>query len=160
ISICLAVILAAPPDQAVEPSQDAPAPQSSAAQPGNAAKKPKKKKKTPKETDPAPDEAVDSESIEKGSGVRFVWKQHPSLRFGDVARVDFEAKLQEDGHSSYGPVKGLDPWELHRNRIGIQGNLFKHIEYEVERELTERELVERDVLLGLTPASAWKDVNV
>jgi phosphate-selective porin OprO and OprP len=157
IAICLATLLAAPPDPATGPSASSP----DAAQQSSAdAKQKKKKKKAPRETDPAPDEQVDPESIEKGGGVRFVWKQHPSLRFGDVARVDFEAKLQEDGHSSYGPVKGLETWEFHRNRIGIQGNLFKHIEYEVERELTENELVERDVLLGLTRSSQWKDVNV
>jgi phosphate-selective porin OprO and OprP len=157
IALCLAAMLAAP---AQEPVPDQPAPAANAKKSAGEKKAKKKKKKTPKETEPAPDEAVDPDTIEKGSGVRFVWKQHPSLRFGDVARVDFEAKLQEDGHSSYGPVKGLDPWEFHRNRIGIQGNLFKHIEYEVERELTEHELTEKDILLGLTPSSQWKDVNV
>jgi len=160
IAICLAAILIAPPDAAADVS--APPPPANR-QPDQADKKPKpkkKKKKTPKEADPAPDEPIDRESIEKGEGVRFVWKQHPSVRFGDLARVDFEMKVQVDGHSSYGPVKDLDPWELHRNRIGIQGNLFKHIEYEVERELTEKELTERDVLLGLTRSSQWKDVNV
>ncbi|HJZ73232.1 MAG TPA: porin [Vicinamibacterales bacterium] len=158
IAICMATILAVPPDTA-----DLSVQQSTTAQPPDRAdKKPKKKKKkkTPKETDPAPDEPIDQESIEKGDGVRFVWKQHPSVRFGDVARVDFEMKMQVDGHSAYGPVKGLDPWDLHRNRIGVQGNLFKHIEYEVERELTEKELTEKDVLLGLTPRPQWKDVNV
>jgi phosphate-selective porin OprO/OprP len=49
---------------------------------------------------------------------------------------------------------------MHRNRIGIKGKLFKHIEFEVERELTEKELTEKDVLLGLEQRSAWKDVNV
>jgi phosphate-selective porin OprO and OprP len=156
IAICLAAILAAPPTDA---AADHPSAQSTGAKKNGAAKKPKKKK-TPKETEPAPDEPIDHEAIEKGSGVRFVWKQHPSVRFGDIARVDFQAKLQEDGHSSYGPVKGLETWEFHRNRIGIQGNLFKHIEYEVERELTEKELTEKDVLLGLTPSSQWKDVNI
>ena len=82
------------------------------------------------------------------------------MRIGDVFRLDFEAKLQEDGHSSYGPVKGLNTWELHRNRFGVQGNLFKHIEYEIEREFTEKELTEKDILLGITPNSQWKDVNV
>ncbi len=130
-------------------------------------KKPKKEKATPDET-PAPDEDVDPDAPvtpqpagAKG-GVQFSWKQHPSLRFGSIFRLDFEAKFQEDRHQSYpgATVLGLKPWELHRNRIGIKGNLFKHIEYEIEHELTEKELTEKGVLLGLTPKSQWKDVNV
>ena len=59
------------------------------------------------------------------------------------------------------PITGkTQTFELHRNRIGIQGNLFKHIEFEIERELTEKELTEKDMLRGLTPQSQWKDVNV
>lgn len=156
IAICLAALLAAPPDDVVE----TPAVQAATAPAKDAARKPKKKKKAPKESEAAPDDQIDVDAVEHGGGVRFVWKQHPSLRFGDLARVDFEAKLQEDAHSSYGPVKGLDPWEFHRNRLGVQGHLFKHIEYEVEREFTEKELTENDILLGLTPSSQWKDVNV
>src|SRR5205823_12237183 len=100
------------------------------------AKKPKKKK-VPKETDPAPDEPIDPESVEGGRGVRFSWKQHPSIRFGDAVRMDFEAKCQEDGHQSYAGAiaSGLATWELHRNRVGIKGNIYKKIEYEVEYEL-------------------------
>jgi phosphate-selective porin OprO and OprP len=124
-------------------------------------KKPKKKKAAADEA-AAPDEPIDPDAVDTGHGLRFSWKQHPSLRAGSVFRLDFEAKLQEDGHQSYpdAAAKGLARWELHRNRIGIKGNLFKHIEYEIERELTEKELTEKDILLGLTPSSQWKDVNV
>ena len=126
--------------------------------------KKQKKKKVPKETELAPDEPVDPTAVEPepGTGVRFTWKQHPSIRFGDAVRMDFEAKFQEDGHQSYdGAIaNGLATWELHRNRVGIKGNIYKQIEYEVEYELTEKELTERDVLLGYTPNSQWKDVYV
>jgi phosphate-selective porin OprO/OprP len=125
-------------------------------------KKPKKKN-GPSTDKPAPDDPIDQEAVDGGTGVRFVWKQHPSLRFGSVLRVDFQAKFQEDAHSSYPDAKtaaGLETFELHRNRIGIEGNLFKHIEYEVERELTEQELTDDDVTAGVTPKSPWKDVDV
>ena len=82
------------------------------------------------------------------------------MRYGDVFRLDLEAKLQEDGHSAYGPVKGLDTWEFHRNRVGIKGYLTRHIEYEIEHEFTEHELTEKDIEAGVTPKSRWKDVNV
>ena len=40
------------------------------------------------------------------------------------------------------------------------GHLFKKVEYEVEREFTEKELTDKDILAGVTPQSQWKDVNV
>jgi phosphate-selective porin OprO and OprP len=116
---------------------------------------------------PSPDEKIDTEAADgPEDGFRFVWKQHPSIRYGSVFRMDFEGKFQEDARWSYPNAKGLeDPitaetetWELHRNRFGIQGHLFKKIEYEVEREFTEKELTEKDILNGVTPSSHWKDV--
>lgn len=121
----------------------------------------------PKVDMPAPDEDVDPAAVDTPTdGERFVWKQHPSFRYGSIFRVDFEAKIQEEAHASYSgaldpTLKGpLKTFELHRNRIGIQGHLFKRIEFEIERELTEKELTEKDLLAGLTPKSRWKDVNV
>jgi len=125
-------------------------------------KAPKQKKPKKAKSDvPAPDEPVDPDAVEAGgSGWRFSWKQHPSLRYGSVFRLDGQAKFQEDGHSTYEGATGVADWELHRNRVGMSGHLFKKIEYEVERELTEKELTEKDILAGVTPASHWKDVNV
>jgi phosphate-selective porin OprO/OprP len=127
---------------------------------------PKKKKKSDQ---PAPDETDDPDAeplIEPGVG--FVWKAHPSFRFGENFRLDFEAKLQEDAHGAYANAPGLTcqgvalptpcTFQLHRNRIGIKGTIFKKIDYEIERELTEQELSDKDLLLGFTPKSQWKDV--
>ncbi len=145
---------------AKKPTKDQNEKKDKAAKPAKPEKKPKKKR-VAKESEASPDEPVDAEAAPAaGRGVRFSWKQHPSVRFGDALRLDFEAKMQEDGHSSYGVVKGLNTWELHRNRFGVQGNLFKKIEFEIEREFTEKELTEKDILLGITPSSHWKDVNV
>lgn len=126
-------------------------------------KKPKKDKHGTAEAaadeEPSPDEPI--APAETGStGVSFSWKQHPSMRIGDVFRLDLEAKLQEDGHSAYGPVKGLDTWEFHRNRFGIKGFFTKHVEYEIEHEFTEHELTDKDIESGITPKSQWKDVYV
>jgi phosphate-selective porin OprO/OprP len=170
--------------RAGEPGQPAPAPQAATGSAGQGdkkdaqakppkaektkkAKKPKKPKK-PKSDVPAPDEPVNPDEPEAGKGARVTWKQHPSVRFGSVFRMDFEAKFQEDGRASYpgasalkDPVTGEPkPFELHRNRVGIQGHLFKKVEYEVERELTETELTEKDISAGVAPKSPWKDVNV
>jgi len=131
-------------------------------------KKPKAGPTAQEPEPPAPDEdpfATDTvagpapepvEQIEPGrTGARLSWKQHPSFRVGSAFRIDFEAKFQEDIHSSYVGEPDLERAELHRNRIGVQGHLFKRIEYEVERELTEKELD-----AGKTPKSPWKDVYV
>lgn len=121
----------------------------------------KKPKKTKAATEPSPDEAVDEQAAPAaGRGVRFSWKEHPSVRFGNVLRLDFQAKVQEDGQWSYAGATDLPPWELHRSRFGVQGILFKKIEFEIEREFTEEELTEKDILLGIAPSSSWKDVNV
>ena len=127
--------------------------------------KPKKKKSD----QPAPDEEDDPDAepvLEPGVG--FVWKAHPSFRLGENFRLDFEAKLQEDAHKSYDGATGLNcsgvalptpcVFQLHRNRVGIKGTLFKKIDFEIERELTEQELSDKDILLGYTPKSQWKDV--
>src|SRR5436305_7608551 len=99
---------------------------------------PKKKKKSDQ---PAPDDLDDPDAepmIEPGVG--FVWKAHPSFRFGENFRLDFEAKLQEDAHAAYPNAPGLEcagvalptpcTFQLHRNRVGVKGTLFKKIDYE------------------------------
>ncbi len=132
----------------------------------------KQAQQAPKAGTLAPDEIADPEqAVDTGArGFRVEWKQHPSIRYGSLFRLDFQAKLQEDGHWSYPGALGLNcsdtalpkscAWELHRNRVGIQGYVFKRIEYEVERELTEQELTERELLAGYVAKSLWKDVYV
>jgi phosphate-selective porin OprO and OprP len=128
------------------------------------------KPKAPKADDaaaPAPDAPLqpepEAEQAPPRPPARFVWRQHPSIRVGRAFRLDFTARFQEDARGSYEGAElsaGLDRWELHRARIGVQGVLFRHVQFEVERELTEKELTETDVAAGITPQSQWKDVNV
>ena len=166
VAVVLSVLAAAPfRAMGAQPAQPAPAPQTATDLAGKADKKdaqdkpPKAKKaKKPKSDVPAPDEPVDPETTEGGKGFRASWKQHPSIRYGSVFRLDVGAKFQEDARAAYPNAAGLKDtitgkpktWELHRNRVGIQGHLFKKIEYEVERELTEKELVEKDIRTGGT----------
>jgi phosphate-selective porin len=187
--LVVAVLLAPPPlahaadSPAVQAATPADAKPSSADGQDSAGsgKKKSKKAKTPKngaDAVPAPDEPTDDGQIipesapvaPPRSGLAFAWKKHPGLRAGKAFRIDFKGQFQEDAHGSYPHAPGLNcpgtalptpcTWELHRNRIGVEGELFKHIEFEVERELTEQELTDKDVLLGYTPESQWKDVNV
>jgi phosphate-selective porin OprO/OprP len=165
IAYLLLAMLAAPPparSSATAAIGNGAMPQATAAQTPTAARpqKKQKKKKVPKETEAAPDAPVDIGAPDPGRGVRFTWKQHPSLRVGSIFRVDFQAKIQVDSRGSYEGAPDLDRWELHRSRVGIQGHLFKRIEYEFEYELNEKELTDKDIELGITPASQWKDAYV
>jgi len=167
----------APGAQAASQQESTPKQTDGAAKGGSSAKakKPKKAKKAASDV-PAPDESTDDGQIVPESatpprrGAEFSWRKHPSFRIGKAFRIDFEGQFQEDAHRSYDNAPGLNcagsalpqpcVFELHRNRVGVQGELFKHIEFEVERELTEQELTDKDILLGYTPKSQWKDVNV
>ena len=164
IAVCLAALIgAAAPPPATTPavSLEQAAKKEKKAKKNQAAKPPKKaKKKAANENEPSPDEPVDPQADSAGRGWKFSWKQHPSVRYGNAFRLDVEGKMQEDFHSAYGPVKGLNTWEFHRNRFGIKGYLTKHVEYEIEHEFTETELTEKDIEAGITTKSRWKDVNV
>jgi len=87
--------------------------------------------------------------------LRFVWRDHPSLRAGRNFRLDFQAKLQFDGRRPGDEPADFDTYELHRARVGVDGELFRHIEFSLERELTEREAETVS-----TSKSAWKDAWV
>ncbi len=91
-------------------------------------------------------------------GVRVDWNPRPSLRFGDVARIDFRLKLQTD-FRGFDPAQDeeIDTFEFHRRRAGIQGVLFRRLEFEIERELREHGPW-RDVFLNLNAAN-WLEVK-
>jgi phosphate-selective porin len=69
---------------------------------------------------------------------RMDWNPRPSLRIGDVARIDFRVKLQLD-FRSFSPEqpKHDDTFRFHRRRAAIEGTLFRRVDFQVERELRE-----------------------
>jgi phosphate-selective porin OprO/OprP len=91
--------------------------------------------------------------------VRFVWRDHPSIRAGSALRVDFQGKLQWDRRRAGDNPAQFEAAELHRARVGIDGTAFRHIEFSVERELTNRESEPSPLSYG-SPSSAWKDAYV
>jgi phosphate-selective porin len=91
--------------------------------------------------------------------VRFVWREHPSLRFGRAVRLDFTLKMQEDARYPGDDPVDFPTWQLHRFRPGVEGELFGRIQFNVERELNENEVDSQEDLIGST-TSAWKDVYV
>ena len=69
---------------------------------------------------------------------RVDWNPRPSLRIGDVARIDFRLKLQFD-FRTFSPDQSTDDgtFQLHRRRAAIEGTLFKRVDFQIERELRE-----------------------
>ena len=67
---------------------------------------------------------------------RVDWNPRPSLRLGDVARIDFRLKLQFD-FRAFSPDQSVDDgtFKLHRRRAAIDGTLFKRVDFQIEREL-------------------------
>ena len=89
--------------------------------------------------------------------LRFVWRDHPSLRAGRNLRLDFSVKVQEDArHAGDDPVD-FSTWELHRLRAGIDGEVFRKIQFSIEREFSES--LNNDPTRKSTK-SQWKDVYV
>jgi len=80
-----------------------------------------------------------------------------SWRHGDTFRIAVEGSLEEDIQASYdgAEARGLTRFSLQRNRIGVQCALFKHIEFEIAREVETR-----DVETGAREKTPWRDVNV
>lgn len=89
------------------------------------------------------------------TGVRLVWDDRPSLRVGSRLRVDFIGKFQWDARQPGDDPPSFTSMELQRARVGVEGVFLRHFEFNLERELTERELVE-----GSRSAKPWKDAYI
>src|SRR5688572_19990852 len=89
-------------------------------------------------------------------GFRFVWNDRPSLRVGSQFRLDFIGKFQWDSRRPGDEPLDFPSSEIQRARIGIDGEFLNHFEFNIERELTEREL--EGEVEGSRRSEAWKDV--
>ena len=90
--------------------------------------------------------------------IEFRWRDHPQVRNGRLFRVDFVGKFQWDARDPGDDPSDFDNFEIHRARIGIEGELFNRVQFAIERELTEREVENPNP--DVNEKSAWKDVYV
>jgi phosphate-selective porin OprO/OprP len=86
--------------------------------------------------------------------VRFVWNDRPSLRAGSWLRVDFIGKFQWDARRPGDEPAEFRSAEVERARVGVDGELFDHVQFNFEYELTEREVEIRRL------KETWKDAYV
>jgi len=87
--------------------------------------------------------------------IRFVWRDHPSLRGGRNFRVDFSVKVQEDARDPGDEPVDFPTWELHRFRVGADGEVFRKVQFSIEREFSEN--LNNDPTRKSTKTQ-WKDV--
>jgi phosphate-selective porin len=88
-------------------------------------------------------------------GLRFVWDNRPSLRAGSQFRLDFIGKFQWDSRHAGDEPADFPAREVQRARIGVDGEFLEHFRFNIERELTEREL--EGEVEGSRRSEAWKD---
>lgn len=92
--------------------------------------------------------------------LRFRWRDHPQLRAGDMFRVDVLGKFQWDARRPGDAPPDFDEYEIHRARVGVEGEVFRYIQFSVEYELTERENEVEESTTRNRSNPAWKDVYV
>jgi phosphate-selective porin OprO/OprP len=84
----------------------------------------------------------------------FVMDDRPSLRLGDVLRLDLTTKVD----LSVRAAPDADPdAEMEQRRIGVDGRLFEIIGFQVEREIADDERPWRDVFVELRK---WRAMRV
>lgn len=105
----------------------------------------------------------DSQPGEADRPSGLVWDNRPSLRIGDLLRVDLTARFQGVFRWSYpgaDVTADLTTFDMRRDRLGVDGALFDHIEFQIERDLTTEELTQVEIDEGLQAETPWKDVYV
>ncbi len=87
----------------------------------------------------------------------FVWDNRPSIVFGEDINIDLKGRVQLDWRR-FDPEVGEETFDPRTLRIGLQGELTRHFDWEIEREIDEV-LAEGEV----EPKwrfGQWKDVFV
>jgi len=110
-------------------------------QPTTPASKPKSDKKKSKKK-PA-------KKAQEPAGWRWAMGRRPSLRHGGDFRMDFRVKMQADFRSVTGDSEvDLGWFDLRRRRVGVEGNLLRDFEYELEVEVAVERNAVRDAFVN------------
>ena len=94
----------------------------------------------------------------------FVWNNRPSIVFGEDVNVDLKGRVQLDGRW-FDPDVGEEQFDVRTVRVGLKGDLTRHFDWEIEREIEElydESVTEDQINLGLVEPrwrfGQWKDV--
>lgn len=76
--------------------------------------------------------ALGQQTVKRG----LVWDNRPSIVFGKDINVDIRMKLQTDWRT-FDPDVDEELFDFHSLRFGLKGELTKHFDFEIEREVKE-----------------------
>jgi phosphate-selective porin OprO and OprP len=85
--------------------------------------------------------------------------KRPSIRIGKQFRADFRLSFQTDWRH-YEPENATEEplFDLHRSRVGVEGEFLKYFEYEFDYELGDTSFPWRDAYVNFRPAR-WFQVR-
>jgi phosphate-selective porin OprO/OprP len=95
-----------------------------------------------------------------------VWDDRPSIVFGEDINVDLKGRVQFDGRW-FDPQVDEEAFEVRTLRFGLKGDLTRHFDWEIEREIEElfdEGVTEDQIDLGVVQPrwrlAEWKDVYI
>jgi phosphate-selective porin len=96
---------------------------------------------TAPEEQAAPEDQTRSErtSTQDGEAGVFTMGDSPSWRWGDQVRLDLHARVQADMSLEEESGAASNRFAWGNRRIGVEGVLFKRVEFQIERELSDVE---------------------
>lgn len=84
-----------------------------------------------------------------------VWDDRPSIVFGEDLSIDLRGRIQLDGRR-FDPEIGEDEFDIRTLRLGVSGELTRHFDWEIEREIDE--LIDDGETEAKWRFADWKDV--
>ena len=110
----------------------------------------------------AQDRPFDAQGAQGQRGV--VWNDRPSIVFGEDVTIDIKGRVQLDGRW-FDPKIEQDAFDVRTIRLGLKGDLTKHFDWEIEREIEElfdEGVTEDQIEIGQVEPTwrfgEWKDV--
>ena len=96
----------------------------------------------------------------------FVWNDRPSIVFGEDINIDVKGRVLLDGRR-FDPKIAEDEFDVRTLRVGLKGDLTRHFDWEIEREIDElfdegadETLIDIGAIEPRWRFAEWKDVFI
>lgn len=86
-----------------------------------------------------------------------VWDNRPSIVFGEDINVDLRGRVQLDWRW-FDPDVGEETFDIRTIRVGLKGDLTRHFDWEIEREIDKAADLEEEI--EKWRFGQWKDVFI
>ncbi len=86
-----------------------------------------------------------------------VWDNRPSIVFGEDINIDLRGRVQFDWRR-FDPEVDEDEFDVRTLRVGLKGDLTRHFDWEIEREIDE--VLEEGEVEPTWQFGQWKDVFI